>query len=93
MPMIPTPGAFFLRPRVSAAAVLQYRPHAAAARRHPGATRVGLELRGRVGQPPTLRQGSPLRRRQRALCWAMSLHMEVCWQPNISPRSPTRINR
>jgi hypothetical protein len=26
-------------------------------------------------------------------CWTMSLHMEVCWQPNISPRSPTRINR
>jgi hypothetical protein len=28
-----------------------------------------------------------------ASCWAMSLHMEVCWQPNISPSSPTRINR
>jgi hypothetical protein len=26
------------------------------------------------------------------MCWAMSLHMEVCWQPNISPRSPTLIN-
>jgi hypothetical protein len=26
-------------------------------------------------------------------CWAISLHMEVCWQPNISPRSLTRINR
>jgi hypothetical protein len=27
------------------------------------------------------------------VCWAMSLHMEVCWQPNISPRSSTHINR
>jgi hypothetical protein len=28
----------------------------------------------------------------RRVCWAMSLHMEVCWQPNINPRSPTCIN-
>jgi hypothetical protein len=27
------------------------------------------------------------------ICWSMSLHMEVCWQPNISPRSSTRVNR
>jgi hypothetical protein len=26
-------------------------------------------------------------------CWAMSLNMEVCWQPNIKPESPTHINR
>jgi hypothetical protein len=26
-------------------------------------------------------------------CWAMSLHMELCWQPNISSRSRTCINR
>jgi hypothetical protein len=25
-------------------------------------------------------------------CWAMSLHMEVCWQPNISSTSLTCIN-
>jgi hypothetical protein len=26
-------------------------------------------------------------------CWAMSIHMKVCWQPNLNLESPTRINR